>query len=65
MTAKAKLLVLVNRKSPFVRPAMSLLRFFQFRRQYKALETLPDYLLRDVGLTRADIARASHRNRPF
>lgn len=65
MNAKAKAFVLMNCKNPFARPLMSLLRFFQYRHQYKTLETLPDYLLTDVGLTRADIARVSHENRPF
>lgn len=65
MNAQAKPFVATGRNSSFTRLAKSLLRFFQNRRQYKTLETLPDYLLRDVGLTRTDIARALHENRPF
>jgi uncharacterized protein YjiS (DUF1127 family) len=34
---------------------------FRNERQYRELERLPDYLLKDVGLTRADISAASRR----
>ncbi len=34
---------------------------FRKKSQYRELEQLPDYLLEDVGLTRADISAASRR----
>jgi uncharacterized protein YjiS (DUF1127 family) len=65
MNAQAKPSGATVRDSSIARLTTSLLRFFQYRGHYKTLETLPDYLLRDIGLTRADIARASQENRPF
>ncbi|MAQ85387.1 DUF1127 domain-containing protein [Psychromarinibacter halotolerans] len=37
----------------------TLFGYFRSRRDYQRLEALPDYLLDDVGLTRADVAAAS------
>lgn len=39
----------------------ALRKHFRSRSQYRELHRLPDYLLEDVGLTRADIAAASRR----
>ncbi len=36
----------------------SLIRFYAAARQFRHLEELPDYLLKDIGLTRADLKRA-------
>lgn len=35
----------------------SLIRFDAAARQFRHLEELPDYLLKDIGLTRADLKR--------
>lgn len=33
-------------------------QYFRYRRDYKQVQKLPDHLLKDIGLTRADIYRA-------
>jgi len=53
------------RRSPLDnRPSNGLLarirRALKLRRDYRHLENLPDYLLDDIGITRADL-RAAHR----
>jgi uncharacterized protein YjiS (DUF1127 family) len=40
------------------RIATSVRRYFRYRRDYKHLQQLPDRLLEDIGLTRADVHRA-------
>ncbi len=39
----------------------ALRKHFRSKSQYRELHRLPDYLLDDVGLTRADISAASRR----
>lgn len=46
---------------PAKRLFRALRNHFRNKRQYRELEQLPDYLLEDVGLTRADISAASRR----
>lgn len=38
-------------------------RYFRNKRQYQNLSDLPDHLLWDVGLTRADVDRAIRSNK--
>lgn len=37
-------------------------RYLRNRRQYRDLSDLPEHLLWDIGLTRADVARAVRSN---
>lgn len=40
-------------------------RYFRDRRHARGLESLPDHILRDIGLTRADLPRAKRSGRLF
>ena len=65
MTDRARSIPRLGIEPPGRMLIRKLARFLRDKRQYDSLDALSDHMLRDIGLTRADVSNAQLMNRFF